>query len=63
MNGDTKDTHTSSLIGLMVQESHTQDTVNVTNIELTKEQEDILWWEHYEQKIYSEEQDNGSLPI
>ncbi len=42
----------------MVQESPTRDTVNVTISNLTPEQEDILWWEHYE-KIYYLNTDNG----
>jgi hypothetical protein len=38
----------------MVEELHTQDIVNVT---LTEEQEEILWWEHYDnikEQIYGE---------
>ncbi len=47
----------------MVQESHTQDIVDVTNDKLTPEQEDTLWWEHYQKIIYLEDNDNGTLPI
>jgi hypothetical protein len=48
----------------MVQESHTQDIVSVkTKNKLTPEQEELLWWEHYEKiKILQENQD-GTLPI
>ena len=46
----------------MQEESHTQDTVHVITNELTHEQEDILWWEHYERIIRSiQEEKNGSL--
>lgn len=42
----------------MVQESHTQDIVPVEN-KLTSEQEEILWWEHYE-KMYLTNEDGES---
>ena len=41
----------------MAQESHMQDTANVITDDLTPEQEDILWWEHY--KKYYLIEDNG----
>lgn len=44
----------------MVQESLTQDTVPVEN-KLTPEQEDILWWEHYEKIILSQIEEYGIL--
>ena len=42
----------------MVQESHTQVIVPVDN-KLTPEQEEILWWEHYE-KMYLTNEDGES---
>lgn len=42
----------------MVQESHTQVTVPVEN-KLTPEQEEMLWWQHYE-KMYLSNEDGES---
>ena len=42
----------------MVQESHMWDIVPVEN-KLTPEQEEILWWEHYE-KMYLTNKDGES---
>lgn len=44
----------------MVQELHTQDTVPVEN-KLTPEQEDTLWWEHYEKTILLHIEEDGIL--
>jgi hypothetical protein len=60
MNGGIKNTHISLLTERMVQESHTQDTVNVNSVEITPEQEEILWWEYYEKILYLEESNGKS---
>ena len=60
MNGGIKNTHTLLLIEPMVQESHTQDIVSVNSVEITSEQEEILWWEYYEKIIYLEESNGKS---
>jgi hypothetical protein len=44
----------------MVQESHTQDIVSANSVEITPEQEEILWWEYYEKIIYLEESNGKS---
>jgi|688.fasta_scaffold93968_8 hypothetical protein len=60
MNGGIKNTHISLLTEHMVQESHTQDIVSANSVEITPEQEEILWWEYYEKIIYLEESNGKS---
>jgi hypothetical protein len=60
MNGGIKNTHILLLIEPMVQESHTQDIVSANSVDITPEQEEILWWEYYEKIIYLEESNGKS---